>query len=146
MRLCKATEYCEAFTFNSDELQCHLFDGCDEVVTDQYCSNCISGTLTACDRCFIYGDYLLNYSKPHSYVIFNLKPFLGYCPGPYVGRVTFGGAEGCRQVCQEKEECEFWSYHASTHFCVMTSACDNVSNICGTDCVYGEKACKPSFP
>ena len=50
LSLCKYHDDCTDFTFYSDDSICHLFIGCEEIY-DDYCSDCVSGSVQDCDPC-----------------------------------------------------------------------------------------------
>ena len=123
LQYCKDTPNCTDYSYEPDYNFCMAVNGCPEIDTD-FCTTCVSGNLEDCDGCYEEG----------------------HCLGPIVGTTIAPSAKICQERCEERPNCNWFSYYKHDGACSLTSECSEIDTSCLGDCWYGKKECEGAGP
>ena len=58
-----------------------------------------------------------------------------------MGTTSVSDGAQCRQLCQDRPGCEFFTHYSDTEACDLVSSCDILDETCDGYCVHGRKNC-----
>ena len=65
----------------------------------------------------------------------------GQCLGGSMGQTTAETGAACREICEGRPGCAFFSHFSDTKACLLVSACDALDETCDGYCVHGTPTC-----
>ena len=141
MRYCKDITGCTDFTFEPEFGLCIAYDSCPDTSVE-FCQDCVSGNLLKCTNCFDAGEFY--FSKIIVQVQVRTAILLGLCLGPTLSATVTNNAQECLALCQQRPNCEWYTFFEHDGGCFLTTDCDFIDETCSPDCWHGKRGCEKS--